>query len=332
MGGITMGERKLSRETLAELLIGTSAFPEREELLQIKRDEERATKREGVWIVPALFSGRPYPQYQGQDNGDIILKPISPQIPALILETTATLKEGKGIVALHQHAGEFHLGKSEIAGIAVGKSGDSMHFGMELAQQKYTVICFDFPAFEERQYPHSSLEGSTGQEYAHYEATLNGSSLMGCQVLDTMAAVDVLQSMGINDIGVIGHSMGGISSYYAMASDKRIKAGVTNCGLGSFRSVSGIPYVHNPTWFVPGFKQRLGELQELFAIISERPYLVSAAHDDAEFTIKGVQELVQWGKRLYRNQSLLQEYYFEGEHSFPRKAREHAYQFLKRYL
>jgi dienelactone hydrolase len=51
------------------------------------------------------------------------------------------------VLAVHQHAGQYDLGKAEPAGLA----GDSMYaYGRELCQRGYVVLCPDLLGFEER--------------------------------------------------------------------------------------------------------------------------------------------------------------------------------------
>src|SRR5699024_2567768 len=67
-------------------------------------------------------------------------------IPAIYLRP-AGKKNLPAMVAVHQHNGEFHLGKSEPAGLA----GDpNMAYGMELAQLGCAVIIPDLACFEQR--------------------------------------------------------------------------------------------------------------------------------------------------------------------------------------
>ena len=55
---------------------------------------------------------------------------------------------------------------------------------------------------------------------------------------DVIAAVDFLeQQKKINDIGVMGFSMGGATSVLAMANDQRIKAGVFNSAIANVEDV-----------------------------------------------------------------------------------------------
>ncbi len=54
-----------------------------------------------------------------------------------------------GVIASHQHADEYWLGKSQPAGLTSRK--DAMyHYGVDLCRQGFVVLCPDHLGFEER--------------------------------------------------------------------------------------------------------------------------------------------------------------------------------------
>lgn len=71
------------------------------------------------------------------------------RVPAWLLMPHGAVPSGgwPALLAVHQHAGQYDLGKAEPAGLA----GDPMyHYGHELAQRGYVVLCPDLLCFEER--------------------------------------------------------------------------------------------------------------------------------------------------------------------------------------
>ena len=332
-----------ARVTLARLLVGQPSFPE-DSSIDFKEGEEVASEQ-GVSIRRATYQSRPYLSYYLDPDGKNFSERFTQTIPALLL--TPKKQNGKAIVALHQHAMEYDVGKSEPAGIPVVKSGTAQEhgpeiagvqtcrsdptqaYGLELALQGYRVLCFDFKPFEDRKYDHMYLQHTWGERYASQEATLDGRSLMGDHVLDTMRAVDVLKSLGHEDIGVIGHSMGGMTAFYAMASDERIKTGAISCGVATVDSVRKLPRVHTFAWAVPGLRREFGEIYSLFNLIAQRPMFISSGTNDVEFPIAGADEFVEKGRKYYADQSGIRYNKFEGPHSFPDDARDKAYAFLK---
>ncbi len=70
------------------------------------------------------------------------------------------------LLAIHQHAGQYDLGKSEPAGLA----GNSMYaYGQELCRRGYLVLCPDLLCFEERRTAKEGRQASTVLDDAGYE-------------------------------------------------------------------------------------------------------------------------------------------------------------------
>src|SRR3954451_7316450 len=70
------------------------------------------------------------------------------------------------MLALHQHAGRYDLGKSEPAGL----SADRMyHYGLDLCRRGYVVLCPDHLCFEDRRPPEYVRAENTGLKDGNYE-------------------------------------------------------------------------------------------------------------------------------------------------------------------
>lgn len=105
-------------------------------------------------------------------------------------------------------------------------------------------------------------------------------------------AVDVLltrDEVDSENIGVMGHSLGGHGSYYLAAYDDRIKACVCNCGASFMRHNPKVEALSRDRWYVyykhlrPTFLR--GELpdidiHEIIALIAPRAYLDLAGVND----------------------------------------------------
>ena len=109
--------------------------------------------------------------------------------------------------------------------------------GFTLAKKGYVVISVDTFGAGERTTVHG--------EFEHHGRTLGssvfnlGETLMGCQIVDNMRAVDVLCALPEVDkknIGATGASGGGNQTMYLAAMDDRIKAAVPVCSVGSYES------------------------------------------------------------------------------------------------
>jgi dienelactone hydrolase len=242
------------------------------------------------------------------------------------------------VLAIHQHAGQFHLGKSEPAGLA----GEAQyHYGLELARRGYVVLCPDQLGFEDR-VPVNPGEldknaGSANERFEAIKLLLEGSSLQAKYVADLVRAVDYLASLEYVDarrIGCIGHSLGGQETLWLTWFDHRIKAAVSSCGFAMISAILRDRINHNMALCVPGMLQ-LGDVDFLLAAVAPRPFFFSAGRGDLIFPIDSVECIKREAGKVYRRKGAseaLQYVIFEGGHGFPREIRRKAYDFLDRYL
>lgn len=245
------------------------------------------------------------------------------------------------IVASHQHAGEYWLGKSEPAGL----SRNAMyHYGLQLCERGYVVICPDHLGFEDRR-PAEYLRKENGVlEGSQYERLLlcryitHGSTLQAKYLSDLTVAVDVLSSLPFVDadrIGAIGHSLGGQETLWLTWFDPRIKAAVSSCGFGKIGTILRDNVAHNLAMFTFGFLDQVGDVQELVKDIAPRPFLMINGTEDTLFPMDGVKEIMDEAEARYTQAGVPDHFkaiVFEGEHCFPPAIREEAYAFLDRFL
>lgn len=153
------------------------------------------------------------------------------------------------IIAVHQHAGAFTLGKSEPAGLA----GDpSLAYGLALAHAGARVVLPDLIGFEERQ-RHWSNDPSADERLDALFRVTDGSSLQAKHTHDIAVVTSWMRESDspASQLSVIGHSLGGQVALFSLALDPRISRGVVSCGLGTLASFEAARIRHNPAWFVP---------------------------------------------------------------------------------
>jgi dienelactone hydrolase len=134
------------------------------------------------------------------------------------------------VLAIHQHANAYHLGKAEPAGLA----GDPMYaYGLELCRRGCAVLCPDLLCFEDRRRTPAERQADRPAADAGYERfeftkrLLAGSCLQAKYLHDLSCAVDVLTaqpSINRERLGVIGHSLGGLEALWLTWYDPRISA------------------------------------------------------------------------------------------------------------
>ena len=228
------------------------------------------------------------------------------------------------MLCLHQTTPQ---GKDETVGLA---GRESMHYGLELAQRGYIVLCPDYPSFGEYAY-----EFASNPEYV--SGTLKA-------VWDNRRAVDLLTSMAEVDaerIGVIGHSLGGHNAIFTAMWEPRLKVIVSSCGF------TRLDRDDLPSWSGPRYMPRIVsqfkndrlqlpfDFPELVATLAPRPFFACAATQDDDFDVRGVREVIaEAGKvyKLFESPQKLQADYPQGPHEFPEAARKRAYEFIDQHL
>ncbi len=188
-----------------------------------------------------------------------------------------------GVVAFHQHNGEFHFGKSEVA----GDVGDPFQaFGPALARRGLAVLAPDAITFEDRRGAVRGLEPDHYDWLQHYNAMsyrlLDDDVLMRKCLDDAQRALGVLlQATGIDPrfAGVAGHSYGGYTALYHAALDARCRFACISGAVCSFqtrrRENTGITLFEA----VPGLARQI-DTHDVLAAIGPRPTMVVSGTAD----------------------------------------------------
>jgi dienelactone hydrolase len=234
------------------------------------------------------------------------------------------------VLCVHQHNREFHLGKSEPAGLA---GNPEQFYALELAKRGYVTLAPDALCFEERQHPMLR-----GQDYERFEATkrlAEGSCLQAKMLWDLRRGLDYLSIRKEVDgrrIGCAGHSLGGQETLFLAALDHRVAVAVSSCGFSSYRAIFSAAINHNFAAYVPGLAG-YGDLDRVLGLAAPRPFLVLAGGKDPIFPLAGVRATVRGAKRAYaRATDRLRLRVFSGGHGFSAPMRDVAYAWFDRWL
>lgn len=258
------------------------------------------------------------------------------RVNTVLLEPRNIHEPMPAIVAIHQHAGQWHLGKSEV----IGTAGNPMyHYGLKLVKKGYVVIAPDLLCFEERIPPSFTASSEANQNYERFEFCRyveNGSSLQTKYLHDLSVAVDVLESLTYvnKNIGVIGHSLGGQESTWLMWYDQRIKAGVSSCGISTVSSIFENNILHNFALYVPGLTT-VCDIDEIVCEIAPRPFIMTNGLHDPIFPLDGVHQIAENAKKAYSNKNAQENFksiVFDGKHEFRDSEKNIAYEWLDRNL
>lgn len=227
------------------------------------------------------------------------------------------------IFAHHQHNAEFHLGKSEVVGLA---GHPDQAYAAELAKRGYAVIAPDAIAFEERNW-------STPTGYAEYfelvSRLVQGRTLLAKVLSDVSRGIDYAvgrPEVDASRIGFIGHSYGGRMALWSPAWDRRISVSVSNCGCvnykNSLRHESGV----QAEFCVPGIMQH-GDIEDVVRMVAPSALLIQATTEDV--WSDNAQLIYDYARDAFPGAELQLRMY-PGGHQFTAEMRENAYSFLSR--
>lgn len=204
-----------------------------------------------------------------------------------------------GITVWHQHNGEYHLGKSEPAGLA----GNPMHHtGVALAKEGYVVLCPDALCFEERQDPTGILKGGEYERFEFLREVVRGRSLAWKNILDMRGAIDLLSDRPevVNDkIGCYGHSMGSTHAWLVGPLEPRLKCIVGNCCLPTYEAIEEDHLLHCFPNFVPGWSN-YGDTPEIAGLIAPRALHLNLGEKDSGSPIESATRGIQRIAEVYR--------------------------------
>jgi dienelactone hydrolase len=203
-------------------------------------------------------------------------------IPALLL-----VPKGDGpfpaVVAYHQHHSQWHLGKSEVAGLA----GDpDQALGPVLARHGVVVLAPDAVGFEDRRRSRSGTVPDVDDERQYYNEMayrlLNGELLMSAILADGAQAVSALwrvRGVDRDQIGVVGHSMGGSTALFHAALDERLRFACASGAAATYRAKIAAGTGIEASLVIPGIR-KVADIDDIATLIAPRPLLLVSATED----------------------------------------------------
>ncbi len=224
------------------------------------------------------------------------------RVPALLLipDKVNADRPAPAICVWHQHAGQWHLGKSEPAGLA----GNPMHHtGAALAREGYVVLCPDALGFEEREQGYNQ-KGRNLERFLFLKYVVNGQCMAWKNILDMRRAVDYLASRAetqANRIGCYGHSMGSTHTWLVGPWEPRLTALVGNCCLPTYAAIHRKQMLHCFPNFVPGLFQ-YGDTPDIAALIAPRALHLNFGEKDGGSPIEEVRQGLKTIERAYESQ------------------------------
>ena len=222
-------------------------------------------------------------------------------IPAIVLipDGVDENNPAPAICIWHQHNGQWHIGKSEPAGLA----GNEMHHtGVALAREGYVVLCPDALGFEERA-KGFRLQGGALERLLYLKYVVRGKTMVWKNVLDMRRAVDYISSRADVDserLGCYGHSMGSTHAYMLGPWEPRLSATVCNCCLPTYAAIEEHEILHCFPNFVTGIYPD-ADTPDIVSLIAPRALHMNFGELDGGSPIQHVKRAMPVIRRAYES-------------------------------
>jgi hypothetical protein len=212
----------------------------------------------------------------------------------------------------------------------------------ELAERGYVVIAPDYPSF-------GDMKDHNFDTDRYESATMQA-------IFNHMRCVDLLQSrtdVDPENIGVLGHSLGGHNAMFVAAFDTRIKVAVSSSGWTQFeyynigdegsKKYGGRLGPWAQTRYMPLIRTKYNldtklipfNFDDVITAIAPRAFFSVSPLRDSNFDVIGVKEGISIAEKVYRRlkaSDMLQVRYPDAGHDFPVENRKEVYGFLDKTL
>lgn len=238
------------------------------------------------------------------------------------------IKKAPGILAIHQHHGNWDIGKSEV----VGLTSDTMYsYGVDLVKRGYVVIAPDIICFEDRKGKDKfNIDRDSKAMYERFkfcDYLVHGTTLQTKTLHDLSVAVDVLcesEYVDKNRIGVIGHSLGGQEAILMEWFDKRIKVAASSCGLSMMQDIIDNMVMHSFYLYIPNMLKYCDFDEIINEITVDRKLIMSSGlKDERHCPLSGIDKIEKMN-----NNDNFKSIRFDGEHQFGNNEKKIIYDYI----
>jgi dienelactone hydrolase len=315
-----VAERWLAEAKLAPPFCVPASLP----AWEVKRHEIRSE----LWSLLGRLPPRPKtPKVETlwrQDRGDFVVEKFQfdneagSTVPGYLLLPKGAPAKHPAILYCHWHGGDYEVGKEELF--------QAKHTpeppGPALVRRGYVVVAIDACCFGERN--GLGPDGPAEKGYASEETASKfdlwvGRTFWGMLLRDDLMALDYLASCPEVDperIGVTGISMGATRTWWLMALDDRLKAGVAVACITRYENLilHGSLGGHDIGYFVPGMLAHF-DSEAVVALIAPRAVMFQTGNEDSASPVDGilaVESAVRPAYRLYGMEAEFQNIIYPG--------------------
>lgn len=213
-------------------------------------------------------------------------------VPGVLLLPKQRTGKVPGILYCHWHGGEYDKGKVEL----FETNHTPVAPGPALVERGFAVLAIDAACFGERHgRGPDGLRGGAGEMSASKFDLWLGRTLWGRILRDDQMALDYLASrpeVDTNRLGAMGMSMGATRTWWLMALDERLKAGVAVACLTRYQDLiaaGGLKY-HGIYYYVPEVLRHF-DTEAVIACAAPRALLCLNGDRDEGSPVSGIRQI-----------------------------------------
>lgn len=272
----------------------------------------RQSIRKQLWDLLGKLPPRPerpeVRQFSRDDRGDYVVEKFAfdnragATVTGYLLLPKGVQGRAPGILYCHWHGGQYDVGKEEL----FRTNAAPVEPGPTLVKAGFAVVAIDAYCFGERngQGPGGPQErGGAGEMTASKFNLWVGRTLWGMMLRDDLMALDYLCARPEVDpgrVGVTGISMGATRTWWLMALDERLKAGVAVACLTRYQDLIAAKSLpsHGIYYFVPGMLNHF-DTEAVVALAAPRPLLFMTGDQDAGSPVEGIRKIEKSVGQVY---------------------------------
>lgn len=188
------------------------------------------------------------------------------------------------------------------------------NFAEKLAERGNTVIAFEPVAFGKARLKKDSKKPFyiSSCETVSMHSLMYGFTTASLRIYQAQRCIDILEKEGVDSVGIMGISGGGLVSLYTSLIDDRIEKTVVSGYVNSFRD-SVLSMWHCTDNYIPSILT-IGDMSDFAAAIVPKKLLIECGERDKLFPLKASLEAIKKIEEVYERAGVKENFTYDIHH------------------